>query len=490
MTLWFRKGLADADLMWARGVISRAVLIPFNSYECNTSEAKLSFHPKIFSSKALASEIRFDPADDNAKLQLLCIIASPVNEISISALNACLSLYDIDRKLTYSAIFIAVSMSYNYLKYRNCNSEDTEKVKTELKSIESALVDYYESDKQFIQLPNCGSPRVELEEEKYRPSSNYHLNKSFDAIKWERSDEQWDTTFLSHILKQLPIEDLLQTDFKEELLGFIESLINWAIELTEPSWAEEYDFKGSRGSFYDFMDALGNIISMICSKLPFSETYHRFVEPILALKTQEGWKLIEPLIGYCSSNLYDELIVSEDIIKILQKCLDRFLQIEELNKDSYRVGRFEQLKNNTLEILMFTRFSQFNGAKRFANENWSEINLILPIIDKLVREAGWVGVVMQNFVKLCESAKKDYPAEVFADQVLTVISKPKLVGWQGSTLYSSIAELVQFFAERDNPLDLETGQKLLRIIDWLIDQGDRRSASLQQSELFRSIKVN
>ena len=87
-------------------------------------------------------------------------------------------------------------------------------------------------------------------------------------------------------------------------------------------------------------------------------------------------------------------------------------------------------------------------------------------------------------------AKNDYPAELFADQVLTVISKPKLVGWQGSTLYSKIAELVQFFAERDNPLDLETGQKLLRIIDWLIDQGDRRSASLQQSELFRSIKVN
>lgn len=490
MTLWFRKGLADADLMWARGIISRAVLIPFNSYECNTSEAKLSFHPKIFSSKALASEIRFDPTDDNAKLQLLCIIASPVNGISISALNACLSLYDIDRKLTYSAIFMAVSMSYNYLKYRNCNSEDTEKVKTELKSIESALVDYYESDKQFIQLPNCGSPWVELEEERYRPSSNYHLNKSFDAIKWERSDEQWDTTFLSHILKQLPIKDLLQTDFKEELLGFIESLINWAIELTEPSWAEEYDFKGSRGSFYDFMDALGNIISMICSELPFSETYHRFVEPILALKTQEGWKLIEPLIGYCSSNLYDELIVSEDIIEILQKCLDRFLQIEELNKDSYRVGRFEQLKNNTLETLMFTRFSQFNGAKRFANENWSEINLILPIINKLVREAGWVGVVMQNFVQLCESAKKDYPAEIFADQVLTVISTPKLVGWQGSTLYSRLAELVQFFAARDNPLNLQTGQKLLRIIDWLIDQGDRRSASLQQSELFRSIKVN
>lgn len=490
MTLCFRKGLTNADLVWARSVINRAILLPFNSHEYSISEAKLTFHPKVFVSKALTSEIRSNTGDDNAKLQLLYIIASPVNEISILALNECLSLYDVDRKLTYSAIFMAVSMSYNYLKYRNCNSDDTEKVKTELQSIESILADYYESDKQFIKLPKCGSPWVELEQEKYKPSSNYYLNKSFDTIKWERSDEHWDTAFLSHILKQLPIKELLQSEFKEELLGFIESLITWTIELIEPSWSEQSNHQGNHGSLYDFSNALCNVIGTICGVLPFNMTYHRFVKPILNLKSQEGWQLIEPLISYCSCNLYDESIVSEDILKIFQKCLDRFLQIEELNKDSYRVGRFELFKNNTLETLMFTRFSQFNGAKRFANGDWSEISLILPIIDKLVREGGWVSVVMKNFVQLCEHAKNDYPAELFADQVLTVISKPKLVGWQGSTLYSKIAELVQFFAERDNPLDLETGQKLLRIIDWLIDQGDRRSASLQQSELFRSIKVN
>lgn len=490
MALCFREALADTDLEWAREVINKILDLPFNSYECSTPEAKLTFHPKIFASKALASEIKFDTADDNSKIQLLCIIASPVNEISISALNECLSLYEVDRKLSYSAIFIAISMSHNHLKYRNCNSDDAGKVKTELQSIESALVDYYESDKQFIELSKCGSPWVELEEEKYRPSSNHHLNKSFDTIKWERSDEHWDTTFLSHILKQLPIKELLQSEFKEELLGFIENLTTWTIELIEPSWSEQSNHKGNHSSLYDFSDALCNIIGIICGVLPFNVTYHRFVEPILSLKSQEGWQLIEPLISYCSCNLYDEIFVSEDIVRILEQCMERFLQVEELNTNSYRIGEFDLFKNNIIKSLMFTRITQFDSAKRFANGNWTDIHLVMPIINKLVREAGWVGAVMQNFVQLCDHAKNDYPAEVFADQVLTVISKPKLVGWQGSTLYSRTAELVQFFAERDNPLDLETGQKLLRIIDWLIDQGDRRSASLQQSELFRSIKVN
>ena len=490
MTLCFREGLTDADLEWARSIINRAVSVPFNSYECSTPEAQLIFHPKKFVSEALASEIKNSTYNDDTKLQLLCIIASPVNQISISALNACISLYEIDRKLIYSAIFLAISMSRNYLKYCNFNSDDTAKINVELQSIKSILAEYYESDKQFIELPKCGSPWVELEQEKYKPSSNYYLNKSFDTIKWERSDEHWDTTFLGHILKQLPIKKLLQTEFKEELLGFIESLINWTTELIEPSWSDQSTHNGNHGSLYDFSDALCNIVGTICGIQPFEETHHRFLDPILTLKSKEGWQLIEPLVTYCSCNLYDETLVSEDIVRILEHCMERFLQVEELNTNSYRIGEFDVFKNNALETLMFTRFSQFNGAKRFANGDWSDIHLIMPIVNKLVREAGWVGTVMQNFIQLCEYAKNEYPAELFADQVLTVISKSKLVGWQGSTLYARIAELVQFFAERDNPLNLQTGQKLLRIIDWLIDQGDRRSASLQQSELFRSIKVN
>lgn len=488
MVLHFREGLIDKVLAWANEIITQTVNIPLHSDECSMTDLNLILHPKVFASKAIASEIRFGTADDDLKVQLLLMVASPANGISISALSTCISLLDIDQKLTYSAIFLAISMSHNNLKHKIYNSEDDENLKKELQALETVLTEHSESENKIIGLPNFESPWIELNEDDIEPFSI--TSKTLEPMRWKRSEEQWDTNFLSEVLKVLPIKRLLDSEIKEEFMSFIEGLLSWIIELIEPSWANEYNYSENHSNLYLFSDALSKAISIFCEVLPFNEAYPRFVEPILALKTKESWQFIEPLVGYCSANLYDELIVSEDILKILQKCLDRFLQIEELNKDSYRVGRFELFKNNTLETLMFTRITQFNGAKRFANGNWSDIHLVMPIINKLVREAGWVGAVMQNFIQLCEHSKNDYPAEIFADQVLTVISKPKLVGWQSSTLYARIAELVQFFAERDNPLNLQTGQKLLRIIDWLIDQGDRRSVSLQQSELFRSLKVN
>ncbi|PNK59800.1 AAA family ATPase [Psychrobacter sp. FDAARGOS_221] len=490
MALCFREGLTDTDLKWAREIIDKVMSLPFNSYECSTADAQLMFHPKLFASNALVAEIRNDVDADYAKNHLLGLIVSPVNELSLLALNCCASLYDIDAKLSYSAIFLAISLCYNHFKYAIFNSEDRKKVNEKLLNLLATIDKYYESEEQYLKLPRCISPWIELEKEKYRPSANYYFDKSLVAIKWERSEEQWDTNFLAKVLKTLPTKKLIESEFNTEFLSFIDSLLAWTIELIEPSWAEEYDFRGDRNSLYEFMDALGNTISIFCGKLPYSETFDRFVQPILALQTEEGWELIQPLISYLSCHLYDEAEVPNDVIIILERCLERFLQEDEFDQNGYKLNRFDLYKQNTLESLMFTSIDTFKGAKRFANSDWSDIHLILPIIDKLVREAGWIGTVMQNFIKLCEYAKDHYPADIFADQLLTVISKPKLIGWQGSTLYARIADLVQFFAERDNPLDLATGQKLLRIIDWLIDQGDRRSASLQQSELFRSIRLN
>jgi hypothetical protein len=98
---------------------------------------------------------------------------------------------------------------------------------------------------------------------------------------------------------------------------------------------------------------------------------------------------------------------------------------------------------------------------------------------------------MSHFLTLCERAKSAYPAEMFADQILAVLSEgaPAVKGWRGTLLPARIAALVQFLADRDNPMSHTVGQKLLRILDLLVDMGDRRSAALQQSESFREIRM-
>jgi hypothetical protein len=63
-----------------------------------------------------------------------------------------------------------------------------------------------------------------------------------------------------------------------------------------------------------------------------------------------------------------------------------------------------------------------------------------------------------------------------------------LKGWRGLGLQARIAGLVQSLAFRDNPMPPVVAQKLLRILDILVDMGDRRSAALQISDPFRGVR--
>jgi hypothetical protein len=99
---------------------------------------------------------------------------------------------------------------------------------------------------------------------------------------------------------------------------------------------------------------------------------------------------------------------------------------------------------------------------------------------------------MDPFLTLCERARASYPAETFADQVLAILGHgpDNLKGWHGTIIPARIAELVQHFAHRDAPMTLALAQKCLRILDMLVDMGDRRSAALQLGEAFREIRLS
>lgn len=80
--------------------------------------------------------------------------------------------------------------------------------------------------------------------------------------------------------------------------------------------------------------------------------------------------------------------------------------------------------------------------------------------------------------------------DIFADQVLAQIIDGRLPSaWKATAIPASIAALVQAHSDRQYPLPPTLAQKLLRILDALVDLGDRRSAALQQSESFRGVRL-
>jgi hypothetical protein len=48
--------------------------------------------------------------------------------------------------------------------------------------------------------------------------------------------------------------------------------------------------------------------------------------------------------------------------------------------------------------------------------------------------------------------------------------------------------MVQRLADANYPLQVEQAQGLLKLLDALIDLGDRRSAALEQTEAFRRVQ--
>lgn len=168
------------------------------------------------------------------------------------------------------------------------------------------------------------------------------------------------------------------------------------------------------------------------------------------------------------------------------------MKAREFNPNGYRAGELRGFDQPRLaKSLMFVALDEpALGATRYANGDWTDVQRILPIVDRFVRSAGWSSTIMSHFLTLCERAKNSYPAELFADQVLHVINgaQPSLKGWHGTFLPARIAGLVQQLADRETPMPLALGQKFLRILDVLVDMGDRRSAALQLGEYFRGIQ--
>ncbi len=131
------------------------------------------------------------------------------------------------------------------------------------------------------------------------------------------------------------------------------------------------------------------------------------------------------------------------------------------------------------------------GAARFANGDWSEISMIMPTVTRLVTAIGWSSYVMQNFHTLCERAAVAYPLDAFANQANAVLSSLSNAkgGWAGTMLPALTAATVQRLADANFPLRVDQAQELLKILDALIDLGDRRSVALEQAEAFRSVQV-
>jgi hypothetical protein len=189
----------------------------------------------------------------------------------------------------------------------------------------------------------------------------------------------------------------------------------------------------------------------------------------------------------------DAPTVPANTFDLLNVCVDRIIRDRVFDPNGYRAGQLHGYDlPDLIKALLFIPIEEAApGAARFANGDWSQISIIMPIVTRLITAIGWSPDVMQKFLTLCERAGVAYPLDAFAAQanaVLGSLSNAK-GGWTGTTLPARIAATVQRLADANFPLRNAQAQQLLRVLDALIDLGDRRSAALEQAEAFRGVQL-
>jgi hypothetical protein len=233
---------------------------------------------------------------------------------------------------------------------------------------------------------------------------------------------------------------------------------------------------------------------MLARAAPFFEldwVRENLVRPFLA-KDEEALGVLTAFAeNVVNRHVFDAPVVPDNALPLLDDCMTRVIQDGAFRPKSHRAGEVYGFDMpNLVRTLLFMNVGECPGAARIANGDWSQVGVIMPLVTKLVTATGWSVFVMENFLTLCERAGDAYPLDAFTEQVSAVLGSIANAkgSWVGTTLPARTAAMVQRLADANYPLQVEQAQGLLKLLDALIDLGDRRSAALEQTEAFRRVQ--
>lgn len=311
-----------------------------------------------------------------------------------------------------------------------------------------------------------------------------------DEDNWIDPDPFFYSKGVADIAKEFPIEAWLASPRIRPLLeNALEQWVQWTAEKLMPSGKGHNGRDRAAADTFEWARALGDILSRVAPLI--NETLMaRLIGPFLV----EGDAALAVLARFTDRlvcrHVLDAATVAPGTLKLLDACLDRVLA-DRAFQGGWRAGEmYGHDLPRMVDALLFVNVELAPGAAQFANGDWSQIDLIMPLVTKLVGEIGWATAVASRFLTLCERAGISYPVAIFADQANVVLcslaSRQEL--WSGTRLPARMASVVQRLAEANYPLTPDIAQRLLTVLDGLVDLGDRRSAALEQSDAFRRVQ--
>lgn len=480
-----------SDIEWAKDVLLRASKVPEKKSTTWFAGAKLMHHPCIFAVFGL-KKLALSRSDRAAKNTLLELAVHPLAEISNSSIQAILSLWESDPNLAWAILGLSLKIAVSG-HHSGFEPSVPRERQAWVKEIIQAQDNIPKDKVADVNLPAVPDVWVFAS----RKESYGRSRKNPPKSVWRSPDIFFHCDYVGHVLTGVPVEQVLKDQIRGPAFSLlIDQLIHWTCERLSPSWLEDGSRRDEQRGSRDLQEWQSDfywLLAKIAFCLPLEEVKARFLVPFFALHDDIAMCFMRDFVDHLTRNIMDEPIFPSHVILLLEDCLARLLKHSVWKHALWRDGSISGYDlPDLIKSLLFVQVKHAGGAARFANGDWSEIEKIMPIVDPFVQAVGDIPSVMHQYLTLCERAIEHYPPTLYVKQVIIILQKQKgtPVGWRGTTIASRIASLIHGLATRTQPLPQELAQDMLRILDALIDMGDRRSAALQISELFKDIRVS
>jgi hypothetical protein len=496
VALCFVEKLERHDLTWARDVILRAASTPEARDEFWFSRSVVLNPPCLSAVHGLAALVRRGVALSVTKPALIRLAGHPLEKVSETAIGGTMALYNQDPEFAWTAFRLGLKLSTADGARTSTHAFDPTSERADVSQAVREAIDELDRSKG---LPLTSLPQIPAAWVYAPPSPSedpvLHRGKSTGPV-WRDPDVllRWD--FLPKVLAHVPIKLVMSDTLRRpKLLKVCDELVAWTIERLEPPWQQTDDVNHCDDlstELFEWRSDLYQFLAHVALHMDQGQARRRFLEPVFMLGDELATSLIRPFVDTLVCSVMDAPAIPAQAPVLIETCLERVLHDKHWSSARESDGKVYGFDiPDLIKVFLFGKVEYAGGAARFANGDWSDVEHILPIVDPFVRAVGDLPSVASAFLTLCERAIDHYPPDRFVEEIAAVLAKQPGIpaGWRGSDIPGRIAALIQGFAQKTQPLPRPLAQAMLRILDQLIDMGDRRSAALQTSEVFRNIAI-
>jgi len=484
---------AEAHIEWAAEVCARAAMTPEVPQQFFTRRTKLLHHPVLYATKGLGALFAVAGDDEDVKplqsfLTELC--AHPYEEIAVAAFGSLLGAWPKYPDVAWAALRLATALSLfevNYVPEGDAEARHYARIQDVINEEVQRLQVGDSVSSAFPAWPEPWLPITEGEAVQARP----RRGRNADA-EWRTNPMHVDTSLLEKVLQVIPLEAALADQTHAALfLDWCEGLAKWTVKRIAPAWAKSRrDLDDNYGpDYFEWRRHLYRFLARISLLLPVEEGTRRFLQPAMATNDEAFASLGVWFTSHLIAQVADSKKIPQAALQLLSVITHRVLTYGSWRYAGHG-GHSEQDFVDIVKHLFFSDFRYAGGAVRFANRNWSEVEVVIPVFEPILRAHGPVTFVARAWMDLCEGSIEHYPVQHFVDNLEhLLVGEGTPHGWRGTQLPARLSGLIQRFSERQQPMPLAMAQKLLRALDRLVDMGDRRAAAVQLSEVFRSVRV-